>query len=224
MTRTEPPAESMTAQDIQSSASTSTRQTVFSQATENAQKRFGSYQALRQKTFRSSIDQPLADFIAERDSFYLATSSANGQPYLQHRGGAVGFLRVLDSSTLGFADLKGNRQYITTGNLSENPKCCLFLMDYEERHRVKIWGEARMVDDDPALLDRLRVDSYAGHPLQAFIMHVTAWDSNCAAHIPIKIPVQAMAARIAALEARIAGLEKDNFDLYARCRALENEG
>ena len=110
--------------------------------------------------WRTTITPDLADFLAEARSFYLATANADGQPYIQHRGGPPGFLRVIDERTLGFADFKGNRQYITTGNLAENPKAYIFVMDYAQRRRVKLWGRARVVEDDPALLARLWPEGY----------------------------------------------------------------
>lgn len=154
----------------------------------------------------TEIDDDLADFIAHQNSFYLATANAAGQPYIQHRGGARGFLRVLDPTTLAFADFRGNRQYISLGNLAENPKVHLFLMDYAHRRRVKIWGEAR-VDDDPSLLARLAVEGYDGRPEQAIVIRVTAWDANCPQHIPRRFEADDVAAALAERDRRIAELE-----------------
>jgi predicted pyridoxine 5'-phosphate oxidase superfamily flavin-nucleotide-binding protein len=134
--------------------------------------------------FPVAIDDELAEFIARQGSFFIATASADGQPYVQHRGGPPGFLHVLDEHTLAFADFRGNRQYISLGNLSENPKVQLLLLDYAERTRVKIWGEARVVDADPALLARLEPANYAGRPEQAIVIRVSAWDYNCRQHLP----------------------------------------
>jgi predicted pyridoxine 5'-phosphate oxidase superfamily flavin-nucleotide-binding protein len=134
--------------------------------------------------FQTEISDELAAFIAERESFYLGTASADGQPYIQHRGGPPGFLRVLDARTLGFADFGGNRQYITLGNLSENDRAFLFLMDYENAVRVKLWGRARVVEDDPALLAKLVDPEYRAEPERAIVFHVEAWDRNCRQHIP----------------------------------------
>ena len=117
-------------------------------------------------------------------SFYLATASADGQPYVQHRGGPPGFLRVVDERTLGFADFKGNRQYITTGNLAENGKAFIFIMDYAQRRRVKLWGRARVVEADAALLARLWPEGYEARPEQAILFEIEAWDTNCPQHIP----------------------------------------
>jgi predicted pyridoxine 5'-phosphate oxidase superfamily flavin-nucleotide-binding protein len=142
--------------------------------------------------WRDVITEDLGRFIAERDSFYLGSASADGQPYIQHRGGPPGFLKVLDENTLGFADYRGNRQYISTGNLSENEKAFIFLMDYTNRHRIKIWGRARVVDDDPALFARLDDPEYGAKLEQAIIFEVTAWDLNCPQHITPRYTVEAL--------------------------------
>ena len=133
--------------------------------------------------WRTEIDDNLAAFLAEANSLYFATASADGQPYIQHRGGPKGFVKILDKNTLAFADYSGNRQYITQGNLSENPKAHIFLMDYAHRRRVKIWGEARVVDD-PALLKSLMPQGYKARPEQVILFRISAWDTNCPQHIP----------------------------------------
>jgi len=159
--------------------------------------------------WRTEIDEKLAAFVAEANSMYLATASADGQPYIQHRGGPKGFVRVLDKNTLAFADYSGNRQFITQGNLSENPKAHIFLMDYTHRRRVKIWGEARVVDDDPALLQSLMPQGYKARPEQVILFRVSAWDTNCPQHIPEKFDAADVAAALAARDARIAELEAE---------------
>jgi len=159
--------------------------------------------------WRTEIDENLAGFLAETNSFYLATSSADGQPYIQHRGGPKGFIRVLDSTTIAFADYAGNRQYITQGNLSENPKAHIFVMDYAHRRRVKIWGEARAVNDDPALLQSLMPRGYRARPEQVILFKIVAWDTNCPQHIPQKFDAADVAAALAARDARIAELEAE---------------
>jgi hypothetical protein len=138
---------------------------------------------------------------------FLATATADGQPYIQHRGGPKGFIRILDNNTLAFADYSGNRQYITQGNLSENPKAHIFLMDYAYRRRVKIWGEARVVDDDPALLQSLMPRGYKARPEQVILFRISAWDTNCPQHIPQKFDAADVAAALASRDARIAELE-----------------
>jgi predicted pyridoxine 5'-phosphate oxidase superfamily flavin-nucleotide-binding protein len=159
--------------------------------------------------WRAEIDENLAAFLAAQDSMFLATATADGQPYIQHRGGPKGFIKVLDKNTLAFADYRGNRQYITQGNLSENPKANIFVMDYAHRRRVKIWGEARVVDDDPALLKSLMPEGYKARPEQVIIFKVSAWDTNCPQHIPQKFDAADVAAALASRDARIAELEAE---------------
>jgi predicted pyridoxine 5'-phosphate oxidase superfamily flavin-nucleotide-binding protein len=157
----------------------------------------------------TTITPELAAFLAEQTTAYLATASAEGQPYIQHRGGPAGFLRVLDEHTLAWAEYGGNRQYITTGNLAENAKACLFVMDYAHKRRVKLWGTARVVEDDPALIAKLMPPGYEATPEQAIVFTVTAWDRNCPQHIPQKVDVDEVVPVIAGLERRIAELETE---------------
>jgi uncharacterized protein len=159
--------------------------------------------------WRTEIDERLTAALTEADSLYFATASADGQPYIQHRGGPRGFVKILDKHTLAFADYSGNRQYITQGNLSENPKAHIFLMDYAHRRRVKIWGEARVVDDDPALLQSLMPKGYKARPEQVILFKIAAWDTNCPQHIPQKFDAADVAAALAARDARIAELETE---------------
>ncbi len=185
----------------------------FTPSVKAVQERKGSrkgYARMEQKGgWQSAITDDLAAFIAERDSFYLGTVSAEGQPYIQHRGGPKGFLRVLDEKTLAFADFKGNRQYITAGNLSENDKAYIFLMDYANRRRIKIWGRARVVDDDPGLLERLADAGYEAVPEQAMVFEIEAWDVNCPQHITRRFTEAEMAPVIEQLQARIGELETE---------------
>ncbi|THD57266.1 MAG: pyridoxamine 5'-phosphate oxidase [Bradyrhizobium sp.] len=159
--------------------------------------------------WRTEIDDNLAAFLAQANSLYFATASADGQPYIQHRGGPKGFIRMLDKTTLAFADYSGNRQYITQGNLSENPKTYIFVMDYAHRRRVKIWGEARIVEDDPALLQSLMPQGYKARPEQVILFRISAWDTNCPQHIPQKFDAADVAAALASSDARIAELEAE---------------
>ena len=159
--------------------------------------------------WRTEIDENLTAFLADANSVYFATASEDGQPYIQHRGGPKGFIKILDKNTLAFADYSGNRQYITQGNLSENPKANIFLMDYAHRRRVKIWGEARVVDDDPALLKSLMPQGYKARPEQVILFKIAAWDTNCPQHIPQKIDAADVAAALAGRDARIAELEAE---------------
>jgi predicted pyridoxine 5'-phosphate oxidase superfamily flavin-nucleotide-binding protein len=138
---------------------------------------------------------------------FLATANSQGQPYIQHRGGPPGFLTVLDDQTLGFVDFVGNRQYITLGNLAENPKAQLLLIDYAHRKRVKIWGEARVIDDDPELLERLMPKGYKARASQIILFSISAWDANCPQHIPRRVEAADAAEAIAERDRRIAALE-----------------
>jgi hypothetical protein len=169
--------------------------------------------------FRTAITPDLAAFLAEARSFYLATASADGQPYVQHRGGPPGFLRVVDERTLGFADFKGNRQYITTGNLSENPRAYIFVMDYAQRRRVKLWGQARIVEDDSALLARLWPEGYAARPEQIVLFEIDAWDTNCPQHIPQMFHAEDVGRTIVELQTRIEALESELTALKAGQRS-----
>jgi len=159
--------------------------------------------------WRTEIDENLRAFLAEANSLYFATASADGQPYIQHRGGPKGFIKVLDKNTIAFADYSGNRQFITQGNLSENPKSYIFLMDYAHRRRVKIWGEARVVDDDPALLRSLMPQDYKARPEQVILFRISAWDTNCPQHIPQKFDAADVAAALASRDTHIAELEAE---------------
>jgi predicted pyridoxine 5'-phosphate oxidase superfamily flavin-nucleotide-binding protein len=159
--------------------------------------------------WRTEVDDNLAAFLAEASSMFLATASADGQPYIQHRGGPKGFIRILDKQTLAFADYSGNRQYITQGNLAENPKANIFLIDYAHRRRIKIWGEARVVEDDPALLTSLMPAGYKARPEQVILFKIAAWDTNCPQHIPQKFDAADVAAALASRDARIAELEAE---------------
>ena len=186
----------------------------FSPAVKAVQERRGSrtaYARLEQNGgWDTKVDAVLAKFIAGLRSFYLATASKDGQPYVQHRGGPPGFLRVIDETTLAFADFAGNRQYITTGNLAENPRAVLFLMDYLHRKRVKIWGQARVIENDPELIARLFPEDYRARPEAAILFTVEAWDANCPQHIPQMVFAEDVAAAIEALNERIAALEAEN--------------
>ena len=166
--------------------------------------------------FHDRVTDDLAAFLAGVDTAYLATANASGQPYVQHRGGPKGFIRVIDDRTIGFADFAGNRQYITTGNLAENAKAFLFLMDYAHRQRVKLWAHARVIDDDPNLVARLMPHGYAARGEQAILFKIEAWDVNCPGHIPRKVDAADVADAIARLRMRLAELEAENSELRTR--------
>lgn len=157
----------------------------------------------------TEITPDLKDFIEKQISIFMATANKECQPYIQHRGGPPGFLRVIDETTLGFADYIGNRQYITQGNLVDNDKAQLFLIDYGSRSRVKIWGTARVVEDDPALLEQLMPKGYQARPEQVILFHVEAWDANCPQHIPLRFEADEVLKAIESRDARIKELEAE---------------
>jgi len=160
--------------------------------------------------WQNVITQELADFVAEQDSLYLATASTEGRPYIQHRGGPKGFLKVLDGRTFAFADFMGNRQYISLGNLAENNQAFIFLMDYANQTRIKIWGTAEVIEDDPDLLKRLTNPQYKGKPERVIRFHVEAWDANCRQHIPLKYSQEDVESIVQPLKNRLVALEKEN--------------
>jgi predicted pyridoxine 5'-phosphate oxidase superfamily flavin-nucleotide-binding protein len=157
--------------------------------------------------WETTITPDLAEFITGQTSVFLGTANAAGQPYIQHRGGRAGFLHVLDDRTIGFADVRGNRQYITLGNLAENPKAHLFLIDYEHSQRVKIWGEVRVVEDDPALLEKLLSPDEKARGARVILFTVTAWDANCPKYIPQRFEAEDVARTLEQRDRRIAELE-----------------
>ncbi len=185
----------------------------FSPAVKAIQTRKGSREAYAHveetRGWRTEVDDNLASFLSETTSFYLATASADGQPYIQHRGGPNGFIKVLDKQTLAFADFAGNQQFITQGNLSENVKAHIFIMDYAHRRRVKIWGEAKIVEDDQALTRALMPQGYRARPEQVILFKIKTWDTNCPQHIPQKFDAADVAAALASRDTRIAELEAE---------------
>ena len=186
----------------------------FTPAVKAAQQQRGSresYAKMEQRGgWQSKVTADLVAFIAERDSFYLATNSSEGQPYLQHRGGPKGFLKVLDEQTLAFADFGGNAQYISTGNLEENNKAFIFLMDYPNRRRIKIWGKAKVFEGDDELLNRLTDPDYRGKPERAFVFQVQAWDVNCPQHITLRWTEEEFFPVVDKLRNRIDELTEEN--------------
>jgi hypothetical protein len=197
----------------------------FTPAVKAIQTRKGSREGYAQRDgFRTAIDENLAGFLANINSFYLATASADGQPYIQHRGGPKGFIKILDKTTIAFADYAGNRQYITQGNLTENPNAYIFVMDYAHRRRVKLWGEARIVEDDPALTRSLMPQGYRARPEQVIVFKIEAWDTNCPQHIPQKFDAADVAAALASRDERIAELEAELAALKGQSAPAATEG
>jgi uncharacterized protein len=191
---------------------------VFTPAARRAQAERGSARAYEKRIaagFPDRVTDDLAAFIAELDTAFLATVSAAGAPYIQHRGGPKGFIKVLDKKTLGLADYAGNRQYITIGNLAGNDRAYLFLLDFARQRRIKLWGRARVVEDDPALLARLSDRGYRARPERAILFTVEAWDVNCSQHITARFSEEEVAQATAPLLERIASLETENARLRA---------
>jgi predicted pyridoxine 5'-phosphate oxidase superfamily flavin-nucleotide-binding protein len=189
----------------------------FTPAVKAAQQKRGSrenYQRVEQRGgWQHEVTPELEAFIGERDSFYLGTASADGQPYIQHRGGQKGFLKVIDEKTLGFADFVGNAQYISVGNLDENNKAFIFLMDYPNRRRIKIWGTSEIVEGDDTLLQQLTDDDYKGNPQRSILFHVEGWDVNCPQHILPRWTADEIAPVVESLKARVEKLERENQQL-----------
>ncbi|MHC5065618.1 MAG: pyridoxamine 5'-phosphate oxidase family protein [Planctomycetota bacterium] len=200
----------------------------FTPAVKAIQERLGSrrsYASMEERGgWSSEISADLAAFIAERDSFYMATASADGRPYIQHRGGPAGFLKVLDEKTLAFADFSGNKQFISAGNLSENGQAFIFLMDYANRRRIKIWGRAEFVEEDYELMESLTDPDYRGRPERILRFHVEAWDVNCPQHIPLKFSESEVKARELAMRERVIELQADNDRLRRQLEEAQRPG
>ena len=193
-------------------------QLAFTEKVKHHQQKHGSDRAYRRIAEGAADPDPIGPderlFISLRDSFYIATVSETGWPYIQHRGGPPGFLRVLDAHTLGFADFRGNRQYITRGNLDHNDRVSLFLMDYAHQVRMKIFGRARIVDvaDDPGLIAKLTVEGYRAKVERGVLIDVEAFDWNCHQHIPQLVHLDEVQNVVRALQDRIDTLESSAVD------------
>jgi hypothetical protein len=192
---------------------------VFTPAVQKAQAERGaasSYERRIAEGFPDTVTPELAKFIAEQDMAFLGTASGDGAPYIQHRGGPKGFIKIIDETTLGFADYRGNRQYITLANLSENDRAYLFLLDPARRQRIKIWGRARVVEDDAALVAKLFDDGYKAKPERAILFTIEAWDVNCSQHIVTRYSEAQLEDAFADVRKHIAALEADNARLRAQ--------
>lgn len=185
----------------------------FSPTVKAIQSRKGSrrgYAQMEEKgSWETRITDDLKSFIEAQTSVFLGTANAAGQPYIQHRGGPPGFLHVIDDETIGFVDFTGNRQYITAGNLTDNPQAFLFLIDFAHRQRVKIWGAARVVEGDAELTQKLMPEGYRARAEQVILFTVTAWNANCPQHIPQRFEAADVAAALAVRDQRIAELEAE---------------
>ncbi len=167
--------------------------------------------------WQTKVTLDLVSYLEGLDMFYLGTANADGQPYIQYRGGPPGFLKIVDEQTLGFADFGGNRQYITLGNLSENPKAFIFLMDYVNQQRIKVWGRAEVIEGNAELNERLRDPRYPGKVERSIVFHIEAWDVNCPQHIHRRLPASIV-------EPAIAALQKQIRDLQHEIAKLKSEG
>ena len=185
----------------------------FTSTIKALQEHYGSRKAYARmeskRGWANELSPPIIDFVEKRDSFYMGTSNQEGQPYIQHRGGAPGFLKVMDPKTLAFADFSGNQQYISVGNLSENPRSFMFLMDYPSRTRVKIWGEAHVEFKDKALMESLAVDGYSANVERAIIFKIKAVDVNCPQHIVQRYTSEEIDQMMTPLKERITELENE---------------
>lgn len=183
----------------------------FTPAVKAIQKQNGSRDAYARveqgRGWQTTATPELKAFLAGLDMFYLGTANAHGQPYIQYRGGSPGFLKVIDDRTLGFADFGGNRQYITLGNLAENPKAFIFLIDYVNSRRIKLWGTARVIDDEPDLLEQLRDSDYPGRVERAIVFSIETWYVNCPQHIHKRFPQREVAPVVEQLQQRVQELE-----------------
>jgi predicted pyridoxine 5'-phosphate oxidase superfamily flavin-nucleotide-binding protein len=191
---------------------------VFTKAAQKAQAERGSAKAYERRLaegFPDRITAELAKFIAEQDTAFLATATADGAPYLQHRGGPKGFIKIIDDRTLGFADYHGNRQYLTLANLSENDRAFLFLLDPARRQRIKFWGRARVIENDPAIIEQLFDKGYQARPERAILFTIEAWDVNCSSHIVTRFTEAEIEEALAAVKSRIDELEAENAGLRA---------
>ena len=191
---------------------------VFTKAALKAQAQRGSDKAYERRLaegFPDRITAELAKFIAEQDTAFLATATAGGAPYLQHRGGPKGFIKVIDDRTVGFADYRGNRQYITLANLSENDRAFLFLLDPARRQRIKLWGRARVIENDPAFVDRLFDKGYQARPERVILFTIEAWDVNCSSHIVTRFTEAEIGDALVAIRSKIDELEAENARLRA---------
>src|SRR3954466_5062625 len=198
--------------------------TVFTPAAQRAQAERGSataYAGKKDEGFPDRVTPELAAFIAEQDTAFLGTATAEGAPYIQHRGGPKGFIKVLDEKTLGFADYRGNRQYITLGNLSENDRAYLFLIDFSRRQRIKLWGRARVVETDEALVAKLFDQGYKAKPERVILFTIEAWDVNCSQHITARLSEPEIEGLFATVQQQMAALQAENARLRAALATRE---
>ena len=186
---------------------------VFTPAARREQEKRGSAKGYARKIamgFPDRVTSDLGALLAELDTAFLATTSAEGAPYIQHRGGPKGFIKVLDDKTLAFADFAGNKQYITISNLAGNDRAYLFLLDFANQQRIKVWGCARVVENDPALMEKLVDPGYRARAERAILFTIEAWDVNCSQHITERYTQEEISGAVAGLRDRISELEAEN--------------
>ena len=188
---------------------------LFSDAVKAEQARLGSRPMFEGREWKTEITDDLRQFLGVIDTFFFATASADGRPYIQHRGGPPGFLKTIGSHTLAFADFAGNRQYITLGHLKENDRAHIFILHFATQQRVKLWGRARVIENDTELMERLVDPAYKARPQRAIVFTLEAWDVNCTQHIVPRYSEAEIAPGIDKLVARIRELE----DEVARLKA-----
>ena len=182
---------------------------MFSPAVKAEQTRLGSRAQFEGREFNAEITDDLRQFLAVIDTFFFATASADGRPYLQHRGGPPGFLKPIGTHMLAFADFAGNRQYITLGHLKENDRALIFILHFATQQRVKLWGRARVVEGDLALMERLVDPTYKARPERAIVFTLEAWDANCRQHIVPRYSEAEIAPAVDRLAQRIKELEEE---------------
>jgi len=182
---------------------------MFSPAVKAEQTRLGSREAFEDRDWNTEITDDLRQFLAAIDTFFFATASADGRPYIQHRGGPAGFLKPIGSHTLAFADFAGNRQYITLGHLKENDRAHIFILHFATQQRLKLWGRARVVEGDTELMERLVDPSYKAKPRRAIAFTIEAWDINCRQHITARYSEAEIAPAVNQLTQRIKELEEE---------------
>ena len=182
---------------------------LFSNAVKAEQARLGSRPMFEDREWKAEITDDLRQFLGVIDTFFFATASADGRPYIQHRGGPPGFLKTIGSHTLAFADFAGNRQYITLGHLKENDRAHIFILHFATQQRVKLWGRARVVENDLELMERLVDPAYKARPQRAIVFTLEAWDVNCTQHIVPRYSEAEIAPGINKLVARIKELEEE---------------
>jgi len=182
---------------------------MFSPAVKAEQTRLGSRAMFEDREWNTEITDDMRQFLAVIDTFFFATASADGRPYIQHRGGPPGFLKPIGTHTLAFADFAGNRQYITLGHLKENDRAHMFILHFATQQRVKLWGRARVVENDTELMERLVDPAYKARPQRAIVFTLEAWDVNCTQHIVPRYSEAEIAPGLNKLVARIKELEDE---------------